>query len=555
VTDAVISQVAVEALVSGTPELAVSQVSVEAVVSGTPALRVSQVILEILAEVAYPAYLDFNTAISIGAYPTIQDGSCVLLELQGYDPVSDSVKTLYLSTCGFVSRPTDTPASLGFTERLLLAPVFQQDGSGRMGYGEVKISAAGTDWWRWDFALRPATLYYGFKNQAFSEFDAVRGLVVESAGAIFETPIVMRLGLTTKLALLQKPFYPYPVLADGRNYPAYLGACRNVRPELVDGNTLTYTVAPLAIGGFLAIYDMGLELTPGTEYTADAATGAFTLATPPAGAVTCDINGIIFPDISFAGFGLEGVPIDNVATMLYALAVYSGYLGESDFNAGNLIGAYTTWPQKMCLGLPSGGEETTISELIGPVLDSLELGVRVNRSGQLELYQNAAPTGDAGMQIATYGPDDIIQNSLRLVNTVPPLKSLRLGYNRNFSPLDRESVSPLLSESAKDLLLQEYEYQAGQNAITDYLAAEDAAVTTALTSEPEAYSETLRRLAARLAPVPIFEFIAIRNARQVQIGDEIELSAPGFGFENGRFMRITGVTWLENGAVRLRGRI
>jgi hypothetical protein len=205
--------------------------------------------------------------------------------------------------------------------------------------------------------------------------------------------------------------------------------------------------------------------------------------------------------------------------------------------------------------LPSGGEETTISELIGPVLDSLELGVRVNRSGQLELYQNAAPTGDAGMQIATYGPDDIIQNSLRLVNTIPPLKSLRLGYNRNFSPLDRESVSPLLSESAKDLLLQEYEYQAGQNAITDYLAAEDAAVTTALTSEPESYSELLRRLAARLGPVPIFEFIAIRNARQVQIGDEIELSAPGFGFENGRFMRITGVTWLENGAVRLRGRI
>lgn len=73
--------------------------------------------------------------------------------------------------------------------------------------------------------------------------------------------------------------------------PVAYGYINNLSPFLKDPVEYTYKVAGHAISGVTHVYDNGVELTSGSQYSVDLANGEFTLNQFPSGQITCDVQG------------------------------------------------------------------------------------------------------------------------------------------------------------------------------------------------------------------------------------------------------------------------
>ena len=114
--------------------------------------------------------------------------------------------------------------------------------------------------------------------------------------------------------------------------PVAYGYVNNLSPFLKDTVEYTYKVAGHAVSGITNVYDNGVALTSGSQYSVDLANGEFTLNQAPFGQITCDVQGKSI----LGGFSA------NRADFIYDLITTYGGISTGNVDGASLTTARIT---------------------------------------------------------------------------------------------------------------------------------------------------------------------------------------------------------------------
>lgn len=138
--------------------------------------------------------------------------------------------------------------------------------------------------------------------------------------------------------------------------PVAYGYVNNISPFLKDPVELTYKVAGHAVTAISSVYDNGVALTSGSQWTNDLANGEFTLNQNPSGQITCDVQGKSI----LGGFSA------NRADFIYDLITTYGGLTIDDVDGASLTAA------KLSMAGDSGYYINSDSPILSVVEDLLQ---------------------------------------------------------------------------------------------------------------------------------------------------------------------------------------
>lgn len=242
--------------------------------------------------------------------------------------------TRYLSTTGYVTKSTDTPANTYYSPVVCGGVKFTQDlsldGKVSMGFGDIELSNldGSLDSWLNDYwNNRRIKVYVGDASWVRSEFQLIfDGTVTGIATRKRDT---INIQLSDKLQRLNTPLSELRLGGTSSNadklIPLTFGECHNVEPLLVDASNLEYQVHPGAIEQIIEVRDNGVPVA----YSATLATGKFRLVNSPVGQITCSVQGAqgnINLVIQSQRFDSSAWTKDNSSVTLDALAAPDGTL-------------------------------------------------------------------------------------------------------------------------------------------------------------------------------------------------------------------------------------
>lgn len=254
-----------------------------------------------------------------------------LIIIEGYNPATSMLETLYYSTRGFTSSPTDSVPNTFFEPRIKNPALYAQSmysigttsGGSTGGYGNIELlnTDGGLDnLTKWGFDGNTCAIYEGDANGTFADFGIVLSGTIEQVEFNWSSLIIRYKDRTTEI---DKPLQPTKYLGNnvlplglegiadllGKPKPRMFGRSLNITPVLVNTSKLIYQVNDGAILDITAVRDTGVPLTLGTTY-ADSATmivatpavgtynvclseGYFRLGSTPFGQITVDANSIV----------------------------------------------------------------------------------------------------------------------------------------------------------------------------------------------------------------------------------------------------------------------
>ena len=216
----------------------------------------------------------------------------------------------------------------------------------------------------------------------------------------------------------------------GKPKPLLLGQVSNATPFCVNTSRLIYQGHESALQDITAVYDKGVSLARGTDYSSAAdmqanqpapgeyraylAGGMFRLGSSPAGQITFDaIEGATAADRTAA----------QIAKRIALRALPSAEISAADVTAldtanSAVVGIYIN-------------SESTIQAALNEVLDSVGAAFTFDSAGVLRMTRIVAP---AGSPVATYGTSEVLNIERKPTNDegrgVPPYK-VNLGYGKN----------------------------------------------------------------------------------------------------------------------------
>lgn len=227
-----------------------------------------------------------------------------LYSSSGSTVVSD---TIYLSNHAFNTYADETPPNTEFIAVLRDSdiPSFKQELSEALygiaipSFGKLIINNADG---QFDSKLPPNRVWEGGSITVKltgdrSEIALLYGLTIFTGtlGKLTYSDNTISVDVYSRAVELQKKTVPNANFTGPNNEevvaPVAYGYIKNLSPFLKDPVEYTYKVAGHAINGVTAVYDNGVALTSGTQYSVDLANGEFTLNQSPAGQITCDVNG------------------------------------------------------------------------------------------------------------------------------------------------------------------------------------------------------------------------------------------------------------------------
>jgi hypothetical protein len=303
--------------------------------------------------------------------------------------------------------------------------------------------------------------------------------------------------------------------------------------------------------GYATIVDgavASIEMTDGgTGYTSaptvtisggngSGATAVALLSGAPAGKITCDV------------YGAKGGPawpyspyyLKTAADLIQYLSTRS-VLGEDDLNLPSFaaLNAATVASNSNNLAVYLSDRRNMV-EVFDELMASVGGYWYFDRLGRLTLWRLDAPTGTA---VAEFDADDVLALGLRVVRRELPLKKIRLGSSKNWTVQDRASLAGAVSETMREAYATEW---------WDILTAENAGIATihkgALEPDliPTLLHQSISTEAARRAALhntirTVYEVELFAGPFQVELGDEIKLTHPRFGFENGAHAIVIGI--------------
>lgn len=459
----------------------------------------------------------------------------VLAEVQAYS--GGAVVTRYLSSRGFVSTASDTPANTAYDDIIVSVPSIRSTladalrGRSVISFGNMDVDNSGgvRDSWlqdAWDG--RPAVLYLGDPTWPRADYRPVFSGVIADIQAGDNATITLR--LRDRQALLDVPMQTAFVGGSGsaiyQRLPIGYGEIKFAEPVLIDSTTREYQVHDGAIQSIDAVYMDGALLTAGTQYTTTLSTGKFILVTTSTGRLTVDFKG----DATGSGYintasaiaqrivqtraGFSAGDIDSTSAAAFA----------SD--APGAVGVYVSEDHRTVLG----------------VLDELITGVggtySINRDGKLVMSQFKAPAGPA---VLTLTDDDIELGGITLTGRIVPVLSVRIGYARYYTIVDTSAL-PGLSAAQRQRMADAYLIARATTGATNYLLAVHGDIDySPYAASSDASTEAARQAALWGVLRRRFRLQAFVGVQRVNLNDVIALDLSRYALGGGVLARVVGL--------------
>lgn len=473
-----------------------------------------------------------------------------LVEIIGYNTVSEAEETLYFSSKEYTTEPWETPANKSYDpvlsdERLTLfsRSMFSPSASfGEMvldnidghldGYFNyafngraITVKIGGNDFRYADYG----TVLSGVIDQAVFEYDVVRFVI---RGNLYKLQVPMN---TTKYAGTNSGSTGNEGLAnDIAGLPKVLcyGECKNLPITAVNTSAYRYQFHSAGAASAIdAVYDKGALLTITTDYTNDLTNGIIDLVATPDGQVTADVKG------DATGAGYVSSCADIVSRIITTRTVYT----TSNLDTASLTVLNTA--NSAAIGIFIPPQETTVLEIVTQLLESIGAYIFEKRDGLLKVFRF---NGVEGSSVASFGVDDIIENTFKTVQSEyeKPIYQVKTGYAKNWQMQNKSDLAAGVTDARAALLEREYRYAAPAGALDAtikdvWLDADILVKDTLIVSESNANTEAVRLFELRSVPHREFELEVITNAFAIDIGDVITITHPRFGFSAGQNVIIT----------------
>jgi hypothetical protein len=440
----------------------------------------------------------------------------ILVEAKVYSGGEEIIR--YFANFPYVSGPFDEPANIAYDDIVAAVPSFRAAIDAPLAVGDLEIwnESGERDAWLddgWDG--RDITLYLGSPTWPREEFRPI--LTGTIAGIYAPSSDRLSLAIRDKKELLNVPVQK-SLYTSGPNkdqpIPLCLGRVENIEPVLVDGATLTYQVHDGAVDWITAVRDNGVPVA----FIHDEPNGKFQLLAMPMGRITADVNGARKGYVDY---------YKNPAECVKWLALRAG-LSTSDINEQNFTEFDVSHSGAISLYIR---DRRNLIEVLDEIMASVGGHWNFSRTGQLRVWQLNAPTGTA---VATFDADDVAQGGLTVTRQELPILTLRLGCNPNWTVQDRDSLAGAVNETQRDYYgkpdLRVHRW------VNDDPTAHKGALSPALIRSllVDGSAEVIRRAGLHNNTVRnVYEAQMLAGVFQVDLGDEITLTHPRFGFEPG----------------------
>lgn len=370
--------------------------------------------------------------------------------------VTGGVQTLRFSSQGYTSHADDSPASTHYDSRLKVEDIVLErrivgrDGIGGLTrvFGQVSIdnSDGELDNLTRDYAVdgRRVRILIGRPDDALADYGLVFSGVVSTLPTIGQQRVVLQ--LSDGAAKLAQPVNDnvYAGTGDteggadvaGQHKPVAFGEALNVAAPLVDSTRLIYQAHDGTVSDVPAVYDRGILLTQGSDYSSSAdllanapsageyrvykAGGYFRLGSTPSGTVTCNVLG----DASLSGY------VETTGDIVLRLLAVQAALTSSEIDPASFsrLGTDAGAP----VGIWSGLEVRNVDAMVDELLAGIGAFGGFSRHGAFTVGVIKAP---AGIPAQTLTEAEIVElEQLPLPGPVNPrVWRARVAYQRNYT--------------------------------------------------------------------------------------------------------------------------
>lgn len=440
----------------------------------------------------------------------------------------------YLSNWCFTTRPIDTPANQTYAEAIKELPAFEATlsevftGRSLPSYGELTVynpSGSLDDWLNDGWDGRAITLSIGAPTWNRPDFRPILTGVVADIDAPSRDTLALK--LRDKAHLFDKPIQTSLIGGTTANkeqpIPLAFGQCFNVEPVLIDAATHTYQVHDGQIEAITAVRDNGVSVAN----TPNLGAGTFTLSGAPAGRITADVKGA----------KPSGSYLVTAADIVQHLAIARGGLTAADIDATSITALNTAAAQTLGLYVR---ERRNLIDVIDDLTASVGAFWSFDRTGLLYLGRLEAP---AGTPVQTLIADDIEAESIGMVERALPVASLRLGYQKNWTPQDADALAGAVGESDRALYAAPYSVAKATNSVSTMhpLAPNPDVIETLIVSSSDATAEASRRASLAGTVRSRVRATVFARAMALHLGDVVDLTHPRFGYASGELAVVVGL--------------
>lgn len=456
---------------------------------------------------------------------------CVLIEVDVY--TGGSATTRYMSTHGFVSTPSDTPANTAYDDILLRVPRYtstiseQLKGYSSPAVGEIVVDNSGgaRDAWlldAWDG--RAFRLFLGDPSWPKSDY---RQLVSGTIADIL-APDTLTLSLRTRdrQYLLTRPVLTTLIggtdTTKDNNRPVTYGECYNVEPVLIDSATKKYAVHDGQIEAITQVYENGVAVA----HTPDLTTGTFVLTTAAAGRITADVKG------SKTG----GVYVNKTADIIQRILTERTALVSGDIDAASITALNTAVPGKV--GIYVRDNSTTTMQALDTLVTGCGAFYSFDRAGKFYVAQFTAPSGTPVVSVLD---DDAIEAGVAILSRWIPSKSVRLGYKRQWTT-QADGLAAGVNDARRAELALPYKVSKAVNTVPQHLLAEEPEVEASVFIDTaDADAESARRATLYSVIRRLVQITCFLGPSRVKLGDVVALDLGRFGLTGGVLARVMGI--------------
>lgn len=455
---------------------------------------------------------------------------CVLVEVQV--SVAGSEVTRYLSTSGYVTAPSDTPANTVYTPCIVGGVNVNEklpiDGTASISWGDIELANndGSRDAWLADvWANRAITVLVGDMRWPRADFRTVFSGVVDDLAS--QGADRLNIVLRDKSQRLNTPLTSTTLGGTTANkerlLPLCFGEVHNIEPLLVDPANLEYQVHQGAIERIIEVRDNGVPVAI-TEYLA---TGKFRLAATPVGQVTASVQGAK-PGGTYA---------NTVAALVQHIATTYGTtpLTGGDLDSAQLATFAAAHTQAVGLYVAS---KTNALEVCQQLAASVGAQVAFTPAGLLRLLKIHLPAVGTPTAVTATA---MLANSLALASRPPIVAGVRLGYCQNHTV--QANVAGGVPAEHRSLYAQEWLLASADNATTATayrLTTAPEQTNTLLQATADAQAEATRRLALWGTRRSVFSYTGTPATLVPALGDAQTITHARFGLAAGATGQIIG---------------
>ncbi len=463
---------------------------------------------------------------------------CVLVEAVAR--VSSTETTRYLSSSGYVTTASDTPAhtvyepcivgGVSVTERLPL------EGSASLGWGDIEVDNTGgvRDSWLSDiWAGRTVSVFVGDPRWPRSDFRPVFSGIAEDIGSRSEDRL--NILLRDKSQSLNDAIIETTIGGTGPNkdevVPLCFGEVHNVTPVLTDPGTLTYKVHNGAIEQVIEVRDNGVPVS----FTPTLASGTFMLAASPVGTVTASVQGSK-PGGTY--LSTVGALIKHIVTTYGKTPLVTADLDVTQidaFDAANTaaVGIYMQ-------------DKENLLDVCQRLAASVGAQVAFNASGKLQILRVSLPASGTPTTLDASG---MVDGTLQIADTPAVRPAIKLAYCRNYTV--QAGLQTGLPAEHLDMYGKEWLYALVKDQTTAdnwKMTTNPEAVETLLQSRTHTETEATRRQSLWGVRRLVLRLEAFGSTALVNLGAALTLTHSRFGLSGGKTGQVISKTvdWLTH---------